>query len=29
VMLDAALKEAAKNAGVGLSIEGGEIFIDV
>lgn len=29
VMLDAALKEAAKNAGVGLSIEGGEIFIEV
>jgi hypothetical protein len=29
VMLDAALKEAAKNAGVGLSTEGGEMFIDV
>ena len=27
IMLDAALKEAAKNAGVELSIENGEIFI--
>jgi hypothetical protein len=27
VMLDAALKEAAKNAGVELSIEGGAIYI--
>ncbi|HEX5241699.1 MAG TPA: hypothetical protein VFW23_00450 [Tepidisphaeraceae bacterium] len=27
-MLDAALQEAAKAAGVGLSIEGGQIFIE-
>jgi hypothetical protein len=29
VMLQAALKEAAKNAGVELSIEGSEVFISV
>lgn len=28
VMLQAALKEAAKNAGVELSVEGSEIFLD-
>lgn len=29
IMLDAALKEAAKNAGVGLSVEGDSVFIDL
>ena len=29
VMLDAALQEAARAAGVGLSVEGGAIYVDV
>jgi len=29
VMLDAALQEAAKGAGVGLSIEDGQIFLEI
>ncbi len=29
VMLDAALQEAAKNAGVGLSVESGAIYLDL